>query len=228
LSHARKTGNQSVLTSLPLRKGKLRAIAQGSVAFPLFASAYAIIWTGLGYISAWHLYAPLVHREIANHQSSSTICPPVSRGLLHYSKMTPLPADYRKLLQFDNIGVPLPIDEDLERFLKINGKFAPNRRFPPFREVRTPAQLKDRLAEIRSMDLIVVPAVVTSLTAGIDPERAAPSDSSALSGMLMFPVRLKPHKPRFDPLREIAREINANFSSIDKATDNYLILERRK
>ncbi|PWU18947.1 MAG: hypothetical protein C5B50_07985 [Verrucomicrobia bacterium] len=207
----------------------LTAVSQASGRFfRLLAVAYAIVWGGLGFMSAWSNYGPLALKQIAIHQSALTNCPTASSGLLHYSKMPPIPTGYQNLLQFENIRVPLPIDEELDRFLKLNGKFRPDLPFCPFREIRTRAQLDERLADIRSMEVIVVPASVRNLTGGIDPEKAAPGDSAALSGILMFPVKLRPHKPPFDPLGEIAREITNHFSLVGQASETYLIGRRRK
>ncbi|PWU21231.1 MAG: hypothetical protein C5B50_02270 [Verrucomicrobia bacterium] len=206
----------------------LAALAQAQRGlFKAVGVIYAAVWTGLGFMSMWHIYGPLVDQEIAMRKTASSASPTATSGLLHCSKMLPIPSGYEQLLQFKNIGVPIPIGEDLERFLKLNGMFAPNHRFCPFREICTRPQLEERLADLRTMDLVILPTATANLSAGLDPVTAAKGDSAALSGILLFPVRLTPHKPAFDPLREIVTELNeAHFSLIGNATESYLILQR--
>jgi hypothetical protein len=196
-------------------------------AFKLFALCYIGAFGILGFRNMWKNYGPYIGEVVAHYERYSTNCPTASNGLLHYSKMMPIPPEFNALLQFEKIGTPMSVHEPLERFLKLHGKFVPDHRLCPCSDLYTPKHLEQKLADMRSMEYIVVSADSQNLLSQPDPDAVAKADSAALSDMLTFPVRLRPPKRVSNPFCEIVSAMSGRYWIITNITDEYLLLRRK-
>ncbi|PWU17476.1 MAG: hypothetical protein C5B50_11295 [Verrucomicrobia bacterium] len=197
------------------------------LAFRSLAIVFGIAWGVLGFATTYFQYEPIVKMATKAHGDSAGFPQTAGNGVLHYSKMQFVPADYRRLLAYEKIGLPVGTGEELERYLKLHDKFAPDHRLAPCPDIFVQAQVDQKLADMRSMKYIVVPSLYWQLQKEESPEVEAKACSEFLSRLLLFPVKLRPHAPVFVPNAQIADYITAHYRLIAKVTDLYVLMERK-
>jgi hypothetical protein len=150
---------------------------------------------------------------------------------LRYSKRLPVSPSYRRLFEFPSLGVPLGCDEALERFLKMSGKLGFEYHMQPGMDVLNFRQLQRKLADMEKLPVILVPEIVLQPMGGIDLKILAKADSDYLSGLMLYPVALKPLNQPFDLTREIVKEIKKRYTPVcvvGSAPLTYTVLKRKE
>jgi hypothetical protein len=128
---------------------------------------------------------------------------------LRYGKLSPFQADLRQLLRFDSLGTPGWIREDIDRFLKLSGRFVPEYYSGFNQQVFTPSALERKIRDLDAMDHILVPDINPNIPVGhFEAKR------EYLSRELYFPAALipKPRQRAWDPAREMFQHILNNFT----------------
>jgi hypothetical protein len=166
---------------------------------------YVGVFLIIGQASFWNACAPDWGQIFAARSALKGT--PAARGISHglrYSKPVFDPQDYQALLRFEKIGVPVWNDEGVRRFLKLNGRFAPDYTGTAIKEeIFTQAQLERKIKDLHSMRFIVVLAAILQPLPPDDLDALAREDSTFLTDLLVFPIDLKPRNSPFSPVREV-------------------------
>jgi hypothetical protein len=128
---------------------------------------------------------------------------------LRYGKLSPFQADLRQLLRFESVGTPGWIREDIDRFLKLSGRFVPEYYSGFNQQVFTPSALERKIRDLDTMGHILIPDINPNIPAGhFEAKR------EYLSRELFFPEAFIPRRRQraWDPAREIFNHIYKNFT----------------
>lgn len=139
--------------------------------------------------------------------------------ILRYGKLLPFREDLRQLLQFGPIGTPFYTSEDVDRFLKLSGRYVPEYYAGINIQVYTPAALERKIRDLRLMDTVLVPkSLLGDARAGHPRPAVVLSEASPafLSALLFFPERLvpRPRRPPYAPGVAIIDRIRENFTLV--------------
>lgn len=128
-----------------------------------------------------------------------------------WAKRLPFGADLLALLRYRRVATPLGVPEEIDRFLKLSGRFAVGRHVPPDGGVFGPAAVERVVADTLACDHVLVPAgVPLDGRLRMSRDDYARVRSAGLGGLCLFPVSLPArHDPwiaEFEILRRLAGE----------------------
>ncbi|HVO30170.1 MAG TPA: hypothetical protein VMV18_05525 [bacterium] len=137
----------------------------------------------------------------------------------------PVPSgELQRLEKYPRVGTPIEFSEDVDRFLKLTGRFVPERVPPPVMGILNEQQLAWKLDDLKTMDVVLLPNRSLALLAPDDAADAA-ARSAFLSGLLLYPVHLS-FRRSFFPERVVVRTIDAEFDPVDRVWD-YVVMVRK-
>jgi hypothetical protein len=197
--------------------------------FKPVAIIFFIVFAPLNQFLFWKFYLPALKsvfsiREQLALVPTDTFKSNVASNGFRYSKMLPVSAEYEKLPSV-RIGTPLGCDEVLERFLKLTGRFIPDYHLAPYLEIYKKSHLLRKFADLRNMEIILVPASSLQLLDGLNLKLQAKAESEFLTDLLMYPVALQQCNQPFIPEREIMLEIQRHYSQVGMV-GQYIIAKR--
>ena len=185
-------------------------------------SAFVVVHPVFGNLSAGRLVGPaLDYRaylgstgfdERLNEQVWSSAAGVPTR--IRYGKLLPFRNDLLSLLREEKIGTPLFVaHEDVARFLKLTGRFVPEHYSGIKMEVHTPGEVRRKIADLATMDVILVPDDETRRLVATDE-----SSRQWLSRLLFFPEALipRPHRSSYAPAQEVLKFIRENFRIVGR------------
>ena len=134
-------------------------------------------------------------------------------GRLVYGKLLPLLGNMKKLLDYDRIGTPFYLGEEIDRFIKLSGRYSPEYYSGMNMQVYTPAAVSRKIRDLSAMSVILIPKDGESYPVVVD-ESAA----SVLSSYLPYPAWLIPQRrrPPYVPGREVMAYIRDHFTVVRK------------
>ncbi len=203
-----------------------------------YLGAFGVIFTLGTHVAYWNYYGENIRHALAERQrlDAAGLSPFQNgdrlwaRGRMAgspflWAKMPPPDPGLQKLERFSRIGTPVELDELVDRYLKLRGKFIPEKIPPPLIGIFTEGQIATKEAGVRGMDVILFPREYRSYLEPLPPD-AAEKRAEFLSSLLLFPfpVRHFRNEPWF-PEREVAADILANFQTVD-AFGRYDIMVR--
>lgn len=140
---------------------------------------------------------------------------------IRYGKLPPL-SDLPQLLRYQSLGTPFYPGDEIDRFLKLSGRYVPEYYSGINIQVYTPSEVIRKLRDLQTMHTILVSKDHVNY-----PIFIYEADPNALSKLMQFPSRLipKPRRKPYFPGYEIMRYIRQNFTVIDEFS-NFEIWQR--
>lgn len=216
------------------------AIYQGSRPMILVTCASALVALITMEISFWSHYAGLVEnalvvrQAIEKNQSQVQVSEWLVRSRMaddhigdrfDWQKRTPFSPDLLELLRYDSIATPVGVAEDVDRFLKVSGRYVPEYFVPPFAGAFTPLATARRAGLLDDSDVLLVPQSSMVQPGKVDRAAYADSWSRFMSGLFVFPVRLQVVNEPFIPDAEVIQKLLSQFTVEGRFRD-YLVLRR--
>ena len=143
-----------------------------------------------------------------------------------WDKRLPFTPDFLELLTYPSLATPLGVGEDADRFLKVTGRYVPQRYVPPFISTFTPASVTRLLDELKKQDFLLIPESALSHLQPMNTMAYGQYWSRFLSGLFVFPVSIPVVHEPYIPEAVIMRSITNEFEVEGKFRD-YLILRRK-
>ncbi len=144
----------------------------------------------------------------------------------HFSKPLPARTGMEALLRYGPLAVPMGSSEEIDRYLKLNGKFVPL--FSPGLEPEsyTPAQAAMRMRALEDVPTLLVAKGSLTPTDTLTPAQQTAADMRFLTVNELFPVRLHPRHPVYSADAYVAAGLSKEFSVIGEFRD-YVIMRNR-
>jgi hypothetical protein len=140
----------------------------------------------------------------------------------HFSKPFPPRTGMEPLLQYGALAVPLGCEENVERFLKLNGRYAAGY-YPSYEpDVYSLPQTLSQIESLDGQETILVPKEALDPPT-LSPAQLAAFDSRQLFHLELFPVRLRPRNPPFDPNALLVEAVKRKFVAIGRFGDDYIM-----
>jgi hypothetical protein len=145
---------------------------------------------------------------------------------LVYSKLYPFAPDLGALLQDERIGLPFIPDEDVERFIKLSGRYIPEYYSGQYVQIFTSKALQRKISDISKMEVILVPKDFRNYFNDPSVYRDE-SDKGVLSQLIGFPQKFIPDPTNelIYPWKEISTFLSNNFMVIGEFRE-YLLMRR--
>lgn len=144
--------------------------------------------------------------------------PNFGESLLLRAKMPPPNLALTRLDRYPKIGAPVSFSEDLVTYLKLTGRYVPERVPAPLFGILNETQLAWKLEDLEAMDVLLFPERYRRFAAPDDRIEAA-ERSAFLSRLLLFPVSLDYREDGFFPERIVVRRILEDFEPVDRIWD---------
>ncbi|MFZ0615801.1 MAG: hypothetical protein WAN16_05055 [Chthoniobacterales bacterium] len=141
-----------------------------------------------------------------------------------WAKRLPFSPDLLELLKYPSIAVPRSGSEDIDRFLKVSGRYYPEYFVPPFDGIFTPDTVAKKIDGLKNADVLLVPGSYFQNMQAADKDLYGKGWSAFLTGLFLFPVNCPAVNEPFLQDEIIARYISSNFQPIGSFRD-YLILK---
>jgi hypothetical protein len=226
----------SALTAVKTTRAMHRMVLCGYLAiFPL-SSLTAMMWHSYGEAVLRFLHGNATHAEHEAVAASLTepTSPRAVPGLvagIHspYAKPKHFSPDLQALLRYQKIGLPFGASEEIRRFLKMNGRFAPEYWPETFSYLGNEADIASKLRDLKTMDVILVPREVylvdnfmtipigpdLRLPTSVDPAVHRATAKHILTTVTLFPVwlpgaRKAPLLPEMRIMAEVAKRYRAD------------------
>lgn len=190
-------------------------------------SIFGVVFTLGIQLSFWNHYGPSLRSAIAERRRMDSLnLSPFrnhefwARGRsagspFLWSKMAPPGPELKKLARYPRIGTPIEYSEEIDRYLKLSGKFIQERVPAPVIGILNEEQLAKKLEDVRKMDVLLFPISYHAFEGPISSQEAA-DRSAFLSSLLLFPVRLHFRNEPFAPEREVVADILERFHPVDQ------------
>jgi len=143
-----------------------------------------------------------------------------------WSKRHPFPTDLLRLPRLERIGTPLGASEDVDRFLKMSGRYQAEYHVPPFTGVVDQSAVDRKVADAAQCDLLLVPGGALAGLGPIDTQAYSVGMSATLSSLFVIPVRLTATRPPWVGDIEVVRRLLADHAPAGTFRD-MVILRRR-
>jgi hypothetical protein len=204
----------------------------------LVTGASAMIALATMEISFWSHYDGLVEnalktREaIAANQSQVQVAEWLVQSRLaedhvsnrfDWQKRMPFSPDLLELLRYNAIATPVGVAEDIDRFLKVSGRYVPEYFVPPFAGAFTPKAVEKQSELLKNSEILLVPQSLMVGHGKVDRVAYANSWSRFMSGLFFFPVSLKVVNEPFIPDAEVIQKLLPHFT-VEGQFRDYLIL----
>lgn len=214
------------------------AIYQRSRPMILVTGASALVALLTTEISFWSHYGGLVgnalktREAIAANQSQVQLAEWLVQSQLaedrissrfDWQKRMPFSPDLLELLRYNAIATPVGVTEDIDRFLKVSGRYVPEYFVPPFAGAFTPMATERRIALLDNSNVLLVPQSSMVPPGKVDRMAYANSWSRFMSGLLVFPVNLKVVNEPFIPDAEAIQKLLPHFT-VEGQFRDYLVL----
>ncbi len=185
----------------------------------------ATVIVGTYAASTWNFVGPDVSRSLGyrklikeNRAELESIDARVLREIVNrdarfdWGKRLPFAADLTELLRYETIGTPLTCHEDVERFLKITGRYVPAYHVPPYGGATNIADVERRVAEALGNEILLVPGWFTDVHEPQDREILRQRAELFLGTLIVWPL----HLPK--PVREAW---NADVTTLQRLSRDY-------
>jgi hypothetical protein len=140
-----------------------------------------------------------------------------------WQKRMPFSPDLLELLRYKAIATPVGVTEDIDRFLKVSGRYVPEYFVPPFAGAFTPTATERRVAFLDNSNVLLVPQSSMVPHGKVDRVAYANSWSRFMSGLFVFPVSLKVVNEPFIPNAEAIQKLLPHFT-VEGQFRDYLVL----
>jgi len=201
----------------------------------------------LGTVGCWKMYLPLVtdalniRRQLAELQREGKFDPARNAetwreetgaatgagGGLVYGKLLVYRDDFKGLMRYPKIGMPMGGDERIAQFLKLSGRFAPEYYSGINEQVFTEASIQRKLEDMKRMEFILVPKIYFAKLKEATEADNVTYDNQTLSSWLMFPVSMTPRNPRLAADMEVAAAVVAEYGVVGEYRDNWVLRRER-
>lgn len=193
-----------------------------------YLAAFGVVFSIGTHVAYWIYYGDNIRHALAERQrlDAAGLSPFANpdrlwaRGRMAgspflWAKMPPPDPALQKLDRFVHIGTPVELDELTDRYLKLRGKFVPEKIPPPIIGIFTDEQVATKEEGVRAMDVILFPRSYRSFADPL-PSDAAEKRAAFLSGLMLFPFPLREfrNEPYF-PERAVVADILAQFQTVD-------------
>jgi hypothetical protein len=148
-----------------------------------------------------------------------------SSGRLLYGKLLPFRPDLRQLLKYEEIGLPFSPDEDVERFIKLSGRYVPEYYTGYYAQIFTRSAIERKVRDLQNMDVILVPQDFRNYLNDPSIFRSE-HNPRYLSKLLFFPAAFIP-APRHAPLttvNQIVSYILEHYTVVEEFRDSFVMV----
>jgi hypothetical protein len=216
------------------------AIFQKSRSMLLLVCALAIIALVTHEISFWSHYSGLVEnalgvrQAIASSQKKIQIDDDMVKSRLldvnpsnrfHWEKKMPFSPDLLELLRYRSVAAPVGVSEDIDRFLKVSGRYVPEYFVPPLVGTFTPKDVKKKADLLNNCEFLLLPESSMVQFTKVDRVTYAKFWSKFLGGLFVCPIHLNVVNEPFLPIIEVVQQLLPHFN-VEGRFRNYLILHR--
>jgi hypothetical protein len=140
-----------------------------------------------------------------------------------WQKRMPFSPDLLELLRYKAIATPVGVTEDIDRFLKVSGRYVPEYFVPPFATVFTPKAVEKQSELLKNSEILLVPQSSMVGHGKVDRVAYANSWSRFMSGLFVFPVSLKVVNEPFIPNAEAIQKLLLHYI-VEGQFRDYLVL----
>lgn len=159
-----------------------------------------------------------------NQMVLSRLLPSADPPPLAWGKQLPFSPDLLALSPYSKIAVPRGMTEDLDRFLKVSGRYFPEYYVPPYDGTFTPAALEEKLHGLRGAQALLIPENYLQQRQGTDSGAYAEGWSSFLSKLFLFPVRITAKNHPFEQELILVNFVENHFRPVGKFR-NFLVMQ---
>jgi hypothetical protein len=193
----------------------------------IYLAVFALLFTIGGQVSFWNHYGERISVAFSERaRMDAAGFSPFRNGdalwargrnasspFIHAKMPTP-DAELRKLEPYRRVGTPIDDNETIDRFLKLTGKYIPERMPAPIIGILTEDALAKKIEDIDRMEVLLFPSSYSSLAEPL-PADEADRRSAFLGKLLLFPVHLKFRKEPFLPQRDVVAHVLTHFHAVD-------------
>jgi len=217
------------------------AIQERSRHWMIVIAAAALIIFVTNLISFWNHYDGLImnalstRKAIEAHQSEISVgewlvqdglAKEPNHNQFQWSKRLPFSPDLLELLKYPSIALPREGGEDIDRFLKLSGRYYPEYFVPPFDGTFTPNTVSQKISGLKNADFLLVPKSFFQKTETIDKNLYGKGWAAFMTGLFLFPVNCRAINDPFIQEAIIGRYLSSTYEIIGNFRD-YLILRRK-
>ena len=214
------------------------AIFEGSRPMILVTGSLAMIALVTMEISFWSHYDGLVanalktRQAIAANQEQVQVAEWLVQSRMtedhiskrfDWQKRMPFSPDLLELLRYDSIATPVGVSEDVDRFLKLSGRYVPEYFVPPFATAFTPKAVESQVERLKRSEILLLPQSSIMQHGQVDRVAYADSWSHFMSGLFVFPVHLKVENEPYLPDADVVAKLLPHFTVEGRFRD-YLVL----
>ena len=218
-------------------------IYEGRRRWMIVIAAAALIVFTTNQIAFWNHYDGLImnalstRQAIEAHQSEISVAEWLVQDRLakepnhdrfRWSKRLPFSPDLLELLKYPSIAVPRSGSEDIDRFLKVSGRYYPEYHVPPFDGTFTPDTVDQKINGIKECNTLLVPISMMGVENPINTELYAKSWSLFMSRLFLYPVDKVSKNTPFIQDEIIASFIKKNYAPIGQFRDYILVSKETK
>ena len=144
-----------------------------------------------------------------------------------WCKTIPHPSDLDALVAFGRMGVPFGAEMDVDRYLKVTGRYVPGF-FPSMDQITQPRQTRQKLADIAKCDVLLVPSLIwtNAATATVCPLQGPPQFDAWRSVLFLYPIRVHVKRAPYAPEQEIVALLRREYDQV-ASWRTYAILRRK-
>jgi hypothetical protein len=169
------------------------------------------------------------HREEFNTSTRNVIDALRARGEYKsypWSKNLPWDMDLLGLLKYPRIATPLRVNEDIERFLKVSGRYLAEYQTGPLSGAFTPEDVQRKIRDLRDAETVMIPKYSLGNVGEVDLTAYSKSQSEDLSALFVWPVRVTAVNPPFFSERLLLQYLVEHYECVEEFR-SYLILKRK-